>query len=244
MLGVCVCVRVCVRQGCFTGCENCTAIMPAGGNQVDHPPPGCTPLEPTLPETARTYNLKNLSANGDWTRYHPWRAPGRAPVSDPCGVAGAYTESVGGGGETPPGATQGDKGSELPAGESEKWPAGGTAEVGWMIDANVRLPSFTELAHRRMLMLRVCVGWCRDPSQHGGGYIYSVCPKSSALTEECFNQHVLSFVGSTHTIRYLDGRPELEIPARDVSVGTFPPKSAWRINPIPACNCDVRHTGA
>ena len=75
-------------------------------------------------------------------------------------------------------------------------------------------------------------------AQHGGGYIYSVCPKSQPLTEDCFNQNILSFVGSTHTIRFLDGRPELEIPARDVSVGTFPSKSAWRINPIPACNCD------
>jgi hypothetical protein len=63
-------------------------------------------LTRAVPETARTYNLKNLSKNGDWTRYHPWRAPGHAPVSDPCGVAGAYTTSVGGGGETPPGAAQ------------------------------------------------------------------------------------------------------------------------------------------
>jgi hypothetical protein len=105
-------------------------------NQVDHPPAGCTPLEPTLPESARTYNLENASANGDWTRYHPWRAPGRAPVSDPCGVAGAYTTAAGGGGETPPGAAQGDKGSELPEGEEpEKWSANSTVEVGWMIDA-------------------------------------------------------------------------------------------------------------
>jgi hypothetical protein len=105
-------------------------------NQVDHPPAGCTPLEPTLPESARTYNLENASANGDWTRYHPWRAPGRAPVSDPCGVAGAYTKAAGGGGETPPGAAQGDKGSELPEGEEpEKWSANSTVEVGWMIDA-------------------------------------------------------------------------------------------------------------
>lgn len=50
---------------------------------------------------------------------------------------------------------------------------------------------------------------------------------------------MLEFVGKTHTIRYLDGRPELEIPARDVNMGTYPVGSAWRINPIPACNCDM-----
>jgi hypothetical protein len=112
-----------------------------------------------------------------------------------------------------------------------------------------------------------CAGcWCR------GGYIYSVCPAGSALTDACFSAHVLPFVGSTHVIRYLDGRPELEIPARDVNVrwtaspslgpslgrghtfahacaaesilpvdqvGTYPAGSSWRINPIPACNCDM-----
>ena len=105
-------------EGCFIGCEECTATMPTGGNQIDHPPAGCKPLAPTLPEAFRTYNLKNLSANGDWTATHPWRAPGRAPISDPCGVAGAYTVATGGGGETPPGSKQGDKGSALPEGES------------------------------------------------------------------------------------------------------------------------------
>ena len=76
--------------------------------------------------------------------------------------------------------------------------------------------------------------------QHGGGYLYSVCPKTEPLTERCFSApgRALPFVGSTHTIRYLDGRPELQIPARDVDVGTFPPGSAWRLNPVPACNCD------
>ena len=29
------------------------------------------------------------NAHTDWTKYHPWRAPGRAPMYDPCGVAGA-----------------------------------------------------------------------------------------------------------------------------------------------------------
>ena len=71
-------------------------------------------------------------------------------------------------------------------------------------------------------------------ANHGGGYLYSVCPKSEAVSESCFSKNVLPFVGTTHTIRYLDGRPELEIPARDVNVGTFPPRSAWRAAVPPA----------
>lgn len=144
-------------------------------------------------------------------------------------------QARGGGGETPDGAHQGDRGSKLPPlpGVHTQWTAGAVEQVGWMVGAN-----------------------------HGGGYLYSVrrgrctsrrqlvvastthcrglqvCPKSEALTEECLQQHPLSFVGNNHTVKYLDGRPDLRIPARDVSEGTFPPNSTWRINPIPACNCD------
>lgn len=181
-------------EGCFNGCENCTATLPSAGNQVDHPPAGCKTIEPTLPHEFRTYNIQNLSANGDWTRYHPWRAPGHSAVIDPCGIAGGYTKYTGGGGETPPGAKQGTPGSQLAAGPSAAtWKKGGVEEVGWMIDAN-----------------------------HGGGYIFSVCPRSSPTTEKCFQANTLEYVGSTHTIRFLDARPELEIPARDVNIGTLP----------------------
>ena len=75
-------------------------------------------------------------------------------------------------------------------------------------------------------------------SAFSGGYLYSVCPASTPLTEDCLQAHPLSFVGSNHTIRYLDGRPDISIPAMDVSQGTTPAGSSWRRNPIPACNCD------
>lgn len=151
-----------------------------------------------------------MSPAGDWTRYHPWRSPGRAPVSDPCGVAGGYKVPTGGGGETPPGAQQGDKGSELPeTGIKTIWTVGTTAEVGWMVGAN-----------------------------HGGGYLYSLCPKSQPLTEACFQNTSLIFADSRHIIRYLTNDTEISIPATDVNVGTFPVGSTWRLNPIPGCACD------
>ena len=56
-------------------------------------------------------------------------------VADPCGVAGAYNLSTGGGGQTPIGATQGDKGSELPVGVVTEWKAGAVEEVGFMLGA-------------------------------------------------------------------------------------------------------------
>ena len=78
-------------------------------------------------------------------------------------------------------------------------------------------------------------------ANHGGGYLYSVCPKSEPLTEACFRGagRQLAFVGANHTIRYRDGRrASRSVPARAVAVGTTPPGSVWRLNPIPACNCD------
>eukprot|EP01047_Picozoa_sp_COSAG01_P013578 COSAG01_NODE_641_length_14573_cov_17.634637_11_plen_239_part_00 len=146
-------------EGCFNGCESCTRLMPAGGNQINRPPANCTPTEPTLPDEFRTYNAQNKSANGDWTRYHPWRSPGKAPTSDPCGVAGAYRHSAGPAGDRPPGAKQqGDPGSLLPplAGVKTEWNSGGIATVGYMLGAN-----------------------------HGGGYLYSLCPAGQPITERC-----------------------------------------------------------
>eukprot|EP00326_Haptolina_ericina_P000681 CAMPEP_0181207818 /NCGR_PEP_ID=MMETSP1096-20121128/21792_1 /TAXON_ID=156174 ORGANISM="Chrysochromulina ericina, Strain CCMP281" /NCGR_SAMPLE_ID=MMETSP1096 /ASSEMBLY_ACC=CAM_ASM_000453 /LENGTH=374 /DNA_ID=CAMNT_0023298851 /DNA_START=49 /DNA_END=1173 /DNA_ORIENTATION=+ len=210
------------NEGCFSGCPSCIEgfpMLPANFSpsaQMNYyGKPNCDrPTGPTLPEKYRTWNIKNLSPFSDYTKYHPWRSPGHAPTSDPCGVAGGYAKPTGGGGETPMGATQGDRGSALPrhAEVRTEWPAGGVAEVGWMLAAN-----------------------------HGGGYLYSLCPAGSELTEACLDQMPLAYADSFHTIRYIAGPEEgteLIINATDVSVGTHPVGSAWRVNPIPACNCD------
>ena len=152
---------------------------------------------------------------GDFTKYHPWRAPGHAKTADPCGMAGAYlspaSERM-----APEGSKPFVRGSELPVGVRTEWRAGNVVEVGWMLGSN-----------------------------HGGGYLYSLCPAGEPLTEKCFQMGTLPFVGHTHTIRYLDNKTngqqnqtEVIIPATDVSEGTWPTGSAWRLNPIPACNCD------
>lgn len=200
------------NEGCWIGCSNCSSEMPAGGNYYGSPkcPGSETPSEPTLPEEFRTWNLGDLSSKGDWTKYHPWRSPGRAPVVDPCGMAGGYSKTRGGGGQTPNGASQFDRGSQLPKlGGKTEWLAGDVVEVAWMVGAN-----------------------------HGGGYVYSLCPAGEPLTEECFLANTLPFVGEHHAIRYMDNHSQVLIPAVDVSEGTWPAGSTWRRNPIPACNCD------
>jgi len=139
-----------------------------------------------------TWNIGNPSSQVDWTRYHPWRAPGYAPVVDPCGVAGAYKKK---GDPVPPGSKLGDLGSKLPKlkGVKTEWTAGGVAEVGSMMGTN-----------------------------HGGGYVYSLCPAGEAITEECFQRTTLKFIDNHHTIRYLDNGTQFDIPAVNVNEGTWP----------------------
>ena len=178
------------NDGCFIGCEECSDTVPDCSKHTNVTDgrgvgvcdrvvkPHCEKpklMEPTLPEEMRTWNIGNPSVYGDWTKYHPWRAPGYAPVSDPCGRAGANWQ-VSGGGETPIGAKRMDRGSLLPKLDVvTTWQSGRRAEVGWMIGSN-----------------------------HGGGYVYSLCPENETLTEACFQKNTLAFVGDFHKIRRLD----------------------------------------
>jgi hypothetical protein len=57
------------------------------------------------------------------------------------------------------------------------------------------------------------------------------------LTEECFQQTVLDFVGNSSWVQYLDGRGRFEIDAVRTREGTWPRGSQWTRVPIPAENC-------
>jgi len=158
-------------------------------------------MEPTNSDPAtRSWNINNRSPYGDWTKYHPWRAPGHAELVNPCP------------GNFPP-----------QQGNIETWVAGSTAWAWWSIWAN-----------------------------HGGGYQYRLCPKSKALTNECFEEMVLEFATKNQTIQYsatvghtsVVGKPDAVIPATEVSVGTKPQGSTWRRNPQPGCNCDPTVAGS
>ena len=69
-------------EGCYHGCPNCSLAMPTAGNYYGAPT-CAAPLEPTLPERYRTWNIGNPSRWGDWTKYHPWRAPGTWQLDPP-----------------------------------------------------------------------------------------------------------------------------------------------------------------
>lgn len=108
----------------------------------------------------RTINRKAVALSAeDWSKYNPWRAPGRAPTFGPCGMAGGGPKAGVESGEynTTAFATQGDLGTDLPEVHAAVWKAGATATTAWYIRAN-----------------------------HGGGYAFRLCKKAGkgSCTEE------------------------------------------------------------
>lgn len=165
-------------------------------------------MAPTLnEERLRTY--QNIYKVYDWTKDKPWRSPGYSPVGSPCGLAGGGPiEHPENGADAPSGVKQGFDGRLLPEGNKTQWARGSVQEVAWAITAN-----------------------------HGGGYAYRLCPKTSNLTEQCFQAHQLDFPTNQSWIQYgSDKSNRTAIKAERVSVGTLPAGSTWTKNPIPSCN--------
>eukprot|EP00037_Helgoeca_nana_P025839 m.286491 g.286491 ORF g.286491 m.286491 type:complete len:347 (-) comp27058_c0_seq1:185-1225(-) len=178
------------------------------------------PGKPTLPQNARSYNVKvNTGDADDWSATMPWRAPGTAPVlGSGCGVAGGGPIQRDNGGDAPPGYAQGADFLTIPEQAATTWTRGDVVEVAWATFAN-----------------------------HGGGYSWRLCKKGGNITEECFLQNTLDFDGDTQWIRYAPiiqwGKtrtfPDVAIPALRVTEGTYPKNAMWTRNPIPGCNlCD------
>lgn len=148
----------------------------------------------------------------DTTRTHPWRYPGTAPITSPCGVAGGNPRGCIG-----PCATGGYGHGEDLRGRlnnpsvTTSWRADSIQEVKWGNNAN-----------------------------HVGGYSYRLCKRPATpagLTEECFQQTPLDFVGDTQWIEFL-GSVKPRIPFKGMTAMgdlTYPPGSQWRRNPIPCC---------
>jgi len=171
-------------------------------------------MEPTNNDPEfRTWDPYGEDKNPDQHKYNPWRAPGKAPVADPCGVAsggnnaGAYAA-------VPAGYKTGDRAMDvLSEQEATLWSAGGVAQVGWGLSA-----------------------------QHSGGYSYRLCPKNSAISEECFQSNTLTFSSDKSTIHFNDDSK----PDKAISAKTYvaPDGTHWRTNPIPACAYSTKHGSA
>lgn len=142
-------------------------------------------------------------------KHNPWHAPGFAPVFSPCGLAAGQGKGSypQNGDIPPPGYEPGFDGRDLPPSTPSEWQIGSLQEVSWRMSAN-----------------------------HGGGYAARLCPRSSALTEECFQSNHLAFEGDSSWIQFgFDPANRTEIRANRTSVGTHPAGSQWTKVPIPSC---------
>ena len=217
--------------GCYAGCPTCSLtgkdLYPTAEDLklADN----CVPIEPTLgggdpvhERELRTHNVDGLSKHGDWTKVNPWRAPGTAgmgnPNFQPCGINSGSKVAFPNPPTTAKDVPKAGPGTSLPpVGKGPVWKRGSTQEAAWALYAN-----------------------------HAGGYSYRLCKLSadgSAVTEECFQQTPLDFVGKETEIRYTDSaKKSVTIPAVTTAVGTYPKGSMWRKNPVPMCNCDVGYS--
>jgi len=171
---------------------------------------GATIFDPAL----RTYSRKNSNQ----TIENPWRAPGTAPISSPCGVSGG----------NPEGCPKGDP-------TKRDCPGGG---FSFGVDALAY--NFTDVITTEWKIGSVVEAAWGIKANHGGGYAYRLCkvPEDgyTGLTEECFNKGHLDFVGETQWVQYGEDKSNrTAFKATRTNNGTFPKGSMWTMNPIPAC---------
>ena len=172
---VCASAQTCLwfSVGCTIGCSECDGgdQGAANPNSMDRCGSG---MKATINDPKhRTVNREAKAGSADdWTKFNPWRAPGNAPIYDPCGRAsGSYQATPGKGEFTDTEyAKLGDLGSRvLPKYDTGTvWEAGSTVETMTSFRAN-----------------------------HGGGYQYRLCPLESNLTEACFQQTPMPFAGDS-----------------------------------------------
>jgi len=139
---------------------------------------------PTLVDPALLTMKKSIANPGDTLNpgRGPWRSPGTAVVSSPCGNSLFHSELDGR--DLPPNPTK------------TTWRLGSTAEVASTLYIN-----------------------------HGGGWSFRLCPKTESLTEACFQQRPLRFIGDAK-LRFTNGS-EVSLQALRT------PDGLWSRNLIP-----------
>eukprot|EP00937_MAST-01D_sp_MAST-1D-sp2_P002343 g2343.t1 len=203
-------------QACSIGCDTC-ATETAGTSPLTGNPPNAgkigfrkrycnSTLQPTLPREAWTLNMDvEEGSDEDSYRFNPWRAPGYAPVVDPCGQAGGEFAYQKIGGESvfynTTVARKGMLGSRLP-------PTPPALRPKWAAGA----------AHGGGYAYRLC------PANEPGG-----------LTEDCFQRHHLDFDPTKQVLKWNNGSLQFPMGDKAVFVAGNATKNGamWARNPIP-----------
>ena len=205
-------------QGCTIGCDACDGQGQRYPNW-DHCPGTPKPPPTYLDKKYWTANFNATPGSyEDIFKFNPWRAPGHAPVSDACGMAGGTPVEVFNAGayNATVYAKQGDLGTVVlqPRPTGTVWRRGGVAKTRW-----------------------------QQTAAHGGGYMYRLCPANEPLTEECFKRHPLEFATPhKHRAIFADSSKDHDINATYVSDG---PAKGWMRLPLPnptKLSCDYNVT--
>ena len=126
--------------GCSIGCKECDGGDQGGANPNIKDRCGSGMKATINDQHLRTINRDAVpGSDADWSRWNPWRAPGAAPVYDPCGRASGGPHATPGHGEftNTSYARIGDMGSKLPRTPSGAvWKAGSVVEAIWSLRAN------------------------------------------------------------------------------------------------------------
>lgn len=206
---VCDAAQTCLWMsvGCTIGCKECDGGSKGGANPNGKDRCG-SGMKATInnPQHRTVARFAIAGSADDWTKFNPWRAPGSAPVFDPCGRAGGAAGPTPGHGEftNTTFAKFGDLGSKVlpkyPTGTV--WAAGSTVETMTAFRAN-----------------------------HGGGYQYRLCPLKSELTEACFQETPMPFADDSSLM--MSNGTITKLKSTFVSEGTLPVGSTWQMLPIP-----------
>jgi hypothetical protein len=207
-----------VSIGCKAADGNGTRL-PNLDHCADERPAGFDPLKMpgALDPRYRTTNLNATPGTiADIWKFNPWRAPGKGPIADPCGMAGGTpTECFNAGAyNATKNAKQGDLGTKV----LKPRPSGTVWKVGAVERTRIEVTA-----------------------AHGGGYIYQICPAetvnkgSAAAIEKCFASTPLKFApaahgGFTHLVIHADPSKDYEINATIVAEGGG---AGWAIHPWP-----------
>ena len=231
-------------QGCSIGCDYCltdpkhpdnNGSIPNGpirGNNPHSDKAGfrksycASPkTKAVLPKEYWTMNIHAVDgAVNDSYRFNPWRAPGSAPVVDPCGQAGGKFQQTRMGGDSTFSKVDvdgkiyqmGDLGSKvLPATDLTTWKVGSTPRVAWGMRFN-----------------------------HGGGYQYRLCPLEKwPCTEQDFQQMPLDFVRGSQAMMWNNGTlypiPHAAKYVDDSVCPVVPKGSTWARSPVPRIHTDT-----
>jgi len=187
------------------------------------------PGEPTISEDMSQPEVTCIGQGG-YNNFErkPWQAPGTTPIFGPCGTMGGNPKGCPNRNSTHGhkfgdccvekcgGFAAGENAEryEWPGAPITEWYAGSTEKVAWHVSAN-----------------------------HAGGYSYRICKMPEGgigeLTEECFQETPLEFVGDEQWVSYgAETHPwdqpenQIKITAKRTTQGTFPPGSMWTLDPL------------